>query len=59
MLAKLKGYLNDPKLQKYALVLGSYAAGAYGGPAGKRAVEEYGPVVAPYVIKGLVLLLGG
>jgi hypothetical protein len=56
---KLKGYVQDPKVQKYVLMAGSYAAGAYGGPPAKRVVEEYGPVVGPYIVKGIVLLLGG
>jgi len=56
---KLKAVVQDPKNQKRALVLGSYAAGAYGGPAAKVAVEKYGPEYGPYLLKGIVLLLGG
>jgi hypothetical protein len=51
--------LQNPKLQKYALVAGSYAAGAYGGPLAKQGVEAYGPVVGGWLLKGLILLLGG
>ena len=57
--AKLVGLVQNPKVQKYVLTAGSYAAGAYGGPPAKKLVEEYGPVVGPYIVKGLVLLLGG
>lgn len=55
----LKQLAQNPKVQKYALTAGAYAAGAYGGPLGKHAVEQYGPVVGPYIVKALVLLLGG
>lgn len=56
---KMKEVVTNPKVQQYALLAGSYAAGAYGGPPARRAVEEYGPVVGPYIVKALVVLLGG
>lgn len=59
MFDQLKAFVKNPKVQQYALLAGSYAAGAYGGPAGAKLVQAYGPVVGPYIVKGLVLLLGG
>lgn len=54
-MSKITAFVKNPSTQKYALLLASYAAGAYGGPVASQAVQNHGPAI----LKAISLLFGG
>lgn len=52
---KIADLLKNPKVQKYLIAAGAFAAGAHGGPLASRGVRAYGPAA----LDVLARVLGG